>query len=62
MLVRWQEVDNNWRNSANRQSEKIHSHGLFTNIEQALKDAMPTLKLRAIGRAALFCYLTVWWI
>jgi len=44
MLVRWQEVDNNWRDTANRQSEKIHSQGLFTNIEQALKDAIANAK------------------
>lgn len=44
MLVRWQEVDNDWRDTANRQSEKIHSHGLFTNIEQALKDAIANAK------------------
>ena len=44
MLVRWQQVDNNWRDKANSQSEKIHSHGLFTNIEQALKDAIANAK------------------
>lgn len=44
MLVRWQEIDNNWRDNANRQSEKIHSHGLFTDIEQALKAAIADAK------------------
>lgn len=44
MLVRWQAIDNNWRDTANRKSEKIHSKGLFTNIEQALKDAIANAK------------------
>lgn len=44
MLVRWQAIDNSWRDTANRQSEKIHSKGLFTNIEQALKDAIANAK------------------
>lgn len=42
MLVPWQNVDNKWRDNANSQSGKIHSRGLFTNIEQALKDAIAT--------------------
>ena len=44
MLVGWQEIDNDWRDKANRQSQKIHSHGLFTNIEQALSDAIANAK------------------
>ncbi|HET8808334.1 MAG TPA: vWA domain-containing protein [Methylophaga sp.] len=44
MLVNWQEIDNDWRDKANRQSQKIHSHGLFTNIEQALRDAIANAK------------------
>lgn len=44
MLVAWQKVNNNWRDKAYSQSEKIHSRGLFTNIEQALKGAIANAK------------------
>ncbi|MCX4187716.1 VWA domain-containing protein [Methylophaga sp. OBS4] len=44
MLVSWQDVNDAWRKSAEKNSEKIHSYGLFTNIEQALQKATANQK------------------
>ncbi|PPD35115.1 MAG: hypothetical protein CTY19_03175 [Methylomonas sp.] len=33
-------VDNNWRMSAIKASKNIHSHGVFTNIEEAIKTTL----------------------
>ena len=42
MLVPWRDVNDNWRDEAEKDSRQIHSYGLFTNIEQALKKPRPT--------------------
>lgn len=39
MLVPHKEVSKSWRADAQKQTDKIHSRGLFTNIEQALNKA-----------------------
>lgn len=39
MLVKWQAIDDNWRQRTHDKSEQIHSHGLFTDIEDALATA-----------------------
>ncbi len=39
MVVPHREVNKQWRADAQKQAPKIHSKGLFTNIEQALKKA-----------------------
>ena len=39
MLVPHREVDKKWQTEANRQTNKIHSNGLFTDIEQLLNKA-----------------------
>lgn len=39
MLVPHKEVSKSWREDAQKQTNKIHSRGLFTNIEQALNKA-----------------------
>ena len=39
MLVPHREVDKKWQTEANRQTNKIHSNGLFTDIEQVLNKA-----------------------
>jgi hypothetical protein len=39
MLVPLREVNDAWKLEAERQSNQIHSYGLFTNIEQALNKA-----------------------
>jgi hypothetical protein len=39
MLVKHDVVDNDWRQMAEQQTGKIHSKGLFTNIEQVLNKA-----------------------
>lgn len=39
MLVPWKSVDDAWRKQAESGSRKIHSYGLFTDIEQVLKKA-----------------------
>ena len=39
MLVPHKEVSKSWRAEAKKQTNKIHSRGLFTNIEQALNKA-----------------------
>lgn len=39
MLVPWREVNDDWRQDAIEKSDKIHSYGLFTNIEQVLQKA-----------------------
>lgn len=39
MLVPMREVNEAWKKEAEGQSNKIHSYGLFTNIEQALEKA-----------------------
>ena len=39
MLIQHGHVDNDWKDQARRASEKINSHGLFTNIEDTLRDA-----------------------
>jgi len=44
MLVAWKPVSDNWRESAIEQSNKIHSFGLFTDIEQVLKKATANQK------------------
>ena len=45
MLVPHRVVNDAWRLEAERQSNQIHSHGLFTNIEQALNKATVGLKV-----------------
>ncbi|HIC45661.1 MAG TPA: VWA domain-containing protein [Methylophaga aminisulfidivorans] len=42
MLVPWQKVDDDWRQKAIEKSSKIHSLGLYTNIELALQKATKT--------------------
>lgn len=42
MLVPWQKVDDDWRQNAIEKSSKIHSLGLYTNIELALQKATKT--------------------
>ena len=42
MLVPWQKVDDDWRQKAIEKSSKIHSLGLYTNIELALEKATKT--------------------
>jgi len=44
MLVPYREVNDAWRIEAEKQSNKIHSYGLFTNIEQALNKATVNIK------------------
>ncbi len=44
MLVPWREVNDDWRQNAIEKSSQIHSHGLFTNIEQALQKATANQK------------------
>lgn len=44
MLVPWKPVDDNWRQTAIEKSSQIHSLGLFTNIELALKKATANQK------------------
>lgn len=44
MLVPLREVNDAWRMEAEKQSEKIHSYGLFTDIEQALNTATANQK------------------
>ncbi|WP_292440849.1 vWA domain-containing protein [Methylophaga sp.] len=44
MLVPWREVNDEWRQNAIEKSTQIHSHGLFTNIEQALQKATANQK------------------
>ncbi|MFW5450469.1 MAG: VWA domain-containing protein [Methylophagaceae bacterium] len=44
MLVPHREVNDAWRMEAEKQSDKIHSHGLFTDIEQALAKATANQK------------------
>lgn len=39
MLVKWQAIDENWRQQARDKADDIHSHGLFTDIEDALATA-----------------------
>lgn len=43
-LVSHQVVDDDWKITAKRQSKKIHSRGLFTNIELALMKATAEIK------------------
>lgn len=45
MLVPIRDVNEAWKIEAERQSNKIHSYGLFTNIEQALNKATASHKL-----------------
>ncbi len=45
MLVPHREVNDAWRMEAEKQSNKIHSFGLFTNIEQALNNATANQKV-----------------
>ena len=45
MLVPIRDVNEAWKVEAERQSNKIHSYGLFTNIEQALNKATASHKL-----------------
>ena len=44
MLVPLRKVNDAWRMEAEKQSEKIHSYGLFTDIEQALNTATANQK------------------
>lgn len=44
MLVKHGKVDKSWKDSAFNKAKKIHSHGLYTNIEKALKVATRGLK------------------
>ncbi len=44
MLVPWREVNDDWRQRAIEQSAKIHSRGLFTDIEKALQKATANQK------------------
>jgi len=44
MLVPLREVNDGWKLEAERQSENIHSFGLFTNIEQALNKSTANQK------------------
>lgn len=44
MLVPWRDVSDDWRQNAIDKSEKIHSYGLFTNIEQVLQTATANQK------------------
>jgi hypothetical protein len=44
MLVPWRDVSDDWRQNAIEQSEKIHSYGLFTDIEQAIQKATANQK------------------
>jgi uncharacterized protein (TIGR03503 family) len=37
MLVKHQDVNKSWKRSAFKKATKIHSHGLYTNIEKALE-------------------------
>lgn len=39
MLVPLQQANDGWRERVQQKSAEIHSHGLFTNIEQALRQA-----------------------
>lgn len=39
MLVKHRQIDKAWKESAFKKAKKIHSHGLYTNIEKALKVA-----------------------
>jgi len=39
MLVKHGKVDKSWKDGAFKKAKKIHSHGLYTNIEKALKVA-----------------------
>ncbi|AFJ03603.1 von Willebrand factor type A-like protein [Methylophaga frappieri] len=43
-LVPWQKVTEDWRQAAHSQSDRIHSRGLYTNIEQALKKAVANVE------------------
>ncbi|OUR63933.1 hypothetical protein A9Q79_09280 [Methylophaga sp. 42_25_T18] len=45
MLVPIRDVNEAWKIEAERQSNKIHSYGLFTNIEQVLNKATASHKL-----------------
>lgn len=45
MLVPYREVNDAWRKEAEKQSNKIHSHGLYTNIELALDKATANIKV-----------------
>ncbi|MDC9726049.1 MAG: VWA domain-containing protein, partial [Gammaproteobacteria bacterium] len=44
MLVPLRKVNDAWKLEAERQSEQVHSYGLFTNIEQALNKATANQK------------------
>ncbi|KGM05756.1 hypothetical protein LP43_2505 [Methylophaga thiooxydans] len=44
MLVPWKPVNDDWRQTAIEKSSQIHSLGLFTDIEQALKKATANQK------------------
>lgn len=44
MLVPLQQADDNWRQRVHQKSAEIHSHGLFTDIEQALQTATTSVK------------------
>jgi uncharacterized protein (TIGR03503 family) len=45
MLVPMRDVNDAWKNEAERQSNQIHSYGLFTNIEQVLEKATKSHKV-----------------
>ena len=44
MLVPLQKADDTWRQRVQQKSSEIHSHGLFTDIEQALQKATANVK------------------
>ncbi|MAK66553.1 MAG: hypothetical protein CMH21_07540 [Methylophaga sp.] len=44
MLVPIQNADDKWRQQVQQKSSEIHSHGLFTDIEQALQKATANVK------------------
>jgi len=45
MLVPLQKADDTWRERVQQKSSEIHSHGLFTDIEQALQKATANVKV-----------------
>lgn len=45
MLVPLQKADDTWRERVQQKSSEIHSHGLFTDIEQALQKATAYVKV-----------------
>jgi len=50
MLVPLQQVNDSWRAQVQQKSAEIHSHGLFTNIEQALRQATANVQASDANR------------